>query len=71
MRFVLILAMIATFGGAAVAAPPASSPSEVSPLDVGASVPDVQVRDRSGEFVDFRALIAGRPAAIIFYRGGW
>lgn len=69
-RFAL-LAIALNFAMAAALAAPAPTAKEVHPITRGQEIPDVQVQNRAGETVDLRAVLAGRPAAIIFYRGGW
>lgn len=43
----------------------------ITPLAIGVKVPEVTVRDVKGNEVRLREAIAGKPAIIIFYRGGW
>lgn len=50
---------------------PAASPDAVNPVTVGQQIPDVIVQNGKGEDVNLRALVAQKPAALIFYRGGW
>lgn len=47
------------------------SSSPVSPLGVGAPIPAVEIRTVEGRTVNLRSLLAGRPALLVFYRGGW
>lgn len=47
----------------------ATEPS--APLKVGDAIPDVTVRTEEGKEVRLRALVAEKPTALIFYRGGW
>lgn len=47
------------------------NPNDVQPLSVGAQVPDAAVRRSDGTPVRLQALIGGRPAVLVFYRGGW
>ena len=49
----------------------ANSPSTVSPLLIGAEVPDVVLRTVDGTDVSLRKRTADKPTVIIFYRGGW
>jgi len=49
----------------------ASSASGVRPLLIGTEVPDVVVRDVDAAKVSLRERIGGKPAVILFYRGGW
>ena len=47
------------------------APERVQPLLIGSSVPDVIVRSVDGQDVRLREAVAGKPTALIFYRGGW
>lgn len=49
----------------------AASASEVKPIKVGAKAPDTAVRTLDGKETPFRKVLNGKPAAVIFYRGGW
>ncbi len=40
-------------------------------LAVGATIPDVVIRDAEGQNIKLGELVAQKPAVIIFYRGGW
>lgn len=48
-----------------------SSAEEAKPLVKGDRIPDVEVLDLEGEKLKLRDIVAEKPAAIIFYRGGW
>jgi len=50
---------------------PAASPDAVKPVTVGQQIPDAVVQNGKGEDVNLRALVAQKPTALIFYRGGW
>ncbi|MGE3975164.1 MAG: peroxiredoxin-like family protein [Bdellovibrionales bacterium] len=43
----------------------------VKPILVGSQTPNVKLRDTSGEVVELSQLLSGKPALLIFYRGGW
>lgn len=45
--------------------------AEATPLQVGDAVPEVVVKTTEGADVSLRDVMAGGPAVIIFYRGGW
>ena len=47
------------------------SAAETTPLQVGDAVPEVVVKTIEGADVSLRDVMAGGPAVIIFYRGGW
>ena len=67
----LLLALVLGGSTAGLAAEVASSPGEVRPLLVGASVPEVKLTTADGEDFDLAAAVSGRPTVLIFYRGGW
>ena len=49
----------------------ANDVSEVHPLLINASIPDVEVLDIDGNTVNLHKLTAQQPTMFIFYRGGW
>jgi len=49
----------------------ASSADEVTPLLIGATIPDVSVKDIDGQTISLKELVAEQPSILIFYRGGW
>lgn len=65
----LSIASIMAFGAHAGDVAPSAEAAE--PLAKGAAIPDVSLKTASGEEVKLRELVAEKPAAIIFYRGGW
>jgi cytochrome oxidase Cu insertion factor (SCO1/SenC/PrrC family) len=70
----LVLAAAWAVAGAAAARQlpsPAASPTEIRPLLLGTEVPTVAVRGIDGEDADLRAVVAGKPTLLVFYRGGW
>ena len=49
----------------------AASAEEVKALPAGARLPDADVTTLDGKPVQLSQLVAGKPTALIFYRGGW
>lgn len=49
----------------------AKAPTEVHPLLLGSAVPDVTLNALDGKAVSLREVVAGKPALLVFYRGGW
>lgn len=45
--------------------------SEVKPLLIGESIPDVAIRDQKGQSVSLHSILNGKKSVIVFYRGGW
>jgi hypothetical protein len=66
-----MFATLAPPGSARQLAAPASAPTEIRPLLIGAEVPSVEVRDIDGRPVELSALVDGKRTLLIFYRGGW
>jgi peroxiredoxin len=67
-----IAANAANAADSAVVAPAiAASPTEVRPLLLGSSLPDVALQALDGSAVRLKQALAGKPALLVFYRGGW
>ena len=49
----------------------AETATEISPLLIGETIPDVEVSTLDGKVVKTSALISEKPTVLIFYRGGW
>jgi peroxiredoxin len=49
----------------------ADSAQEVRPILVGSAVPAVELTELSGKPTTLAALLGGKPAVLVFYRGGW
>lgn len=49
----------------------APSPAAVRPILIGAAAPDAQLRTMDGKPVSLKTTLGGKPAVVIFYRGGW
>ncbi|WP_234567277.1 peroxiredoxin-like family protein [Rhodohalobacter sp. 614A] len=45
--------------------------SQVAPLEVGQTVPDVILTNSFGHETDLHEIVSERPTLLIFYRGGW
>ena len=48
-----------------------ASAKDAVPIAVGTGAPDANLRDLQGKEVTLRAIIAGKPTVLIFYRGSW
>lgn len=46
-------------------------PTEVNPVEVGSTVPDVALDKADGSEIQLRELVAEKDTVIIFYRGSW
>jgi len=49
----------------------ASSPDAITPIDVGAVIPDATLTQLDGNTVKLSELTAGTNSVLIFFRGGW
>lgn len=47
------------------------SAEQVRPLLVGAALPPAVLTGDDGVSLDLAASVAGKPAVLVFYRGGW
>ena len=63
--------LMLTVASAAPAAELAPSADQVRPILMGSKLPDVALRTVSGEATTLSRQVAGNPAILVFYRGGW
>ena len=69
LNAVLTLALLGAASAAAAEVPLAAD--QVSPLLIGAAVPEVTVRDAAGAELSLAEAAGMKPSILIFYRGGW
>lgn len=62
---------LATATVAVPAAELASAPDQVRPVLLGSKLPDVPLRTVDGAETTLARQVAGKPAILVFYRGGW
>ncbi len=67
--FLLSMSILAS--GVEAAKGPFASPTEIQPLLLGTTVPDVNVRQLDGSEANLAELVSAAPTVLIFYRGGW
>ena len=67
----LLAASLFLAGSAATAADLASAPDQVHPILLGSAMPDVPLHTLDGQSTTLKAQVAGKPAILVFYRGGW
>lgn len=48
-----------------------TDPAHVRPLPVGSAVPQVELHDIEGQTRPLEQVLDGKPALLVFYRGGW
>lgn len=65
----LSMTMIFPVAGSAQGVP--SSPTDVHPLLIGATVPDANLRGIDDEQTTLHAALGDSRAVLVFYRGGW
>ncbi len=68
-RFIPVLVVLSFVPG--LRAGLASAATAITPLPVGAKVPAVVVRSVEGADLSLPAVLARKPALLIFYRGSW
>ena len=71
MRLLVSIVLAASIGGSAYAAELPPAPEQVRPLLLGSHLPDAPVRNIDGESTSLFKAVAGKPAVLVFYRGGW
>ena len=67
----LMLAAAALSSTAAASAELAAAPDQVRPILLGSRLPDVALRTVDGQPTTLAKQVAGQPAILVFYRGGW
>jgi peroxiredoxin len=45
--------------------------ADAKPLTKGAKVPAVTLQNLNGKSQELKAILAGKPTVVVFYRGGW
>jgi len=71
MRVFFSLLLAALVGGNAWAADLAASPQQVTPVLLGSTLPDAPLHTIDGGATTLAKAVGGKPAVIVFYRGGW
>lgn len=70
-RQILVSVLLLTATSLTSAADLASAPDQVRPILLGSAMPDVALRTLAGKPTTLKAQVAGKPAILVFYRGGW
>jgi peroxiredoxin len=63
--------LLLTVASTVPAAELAPSADQVRPILMGSKLPDVALRTVSGEATTLAKQVGGKPAILVFYRGGW
>jgi peroxiredoxin len=71
IRNALTVLMLTFASLAAPAAELAPAADQVRPILNGSKLPEVTLRTVGGESTTLAAQVAGKPAILVFYRGGW
>jgi peroxiredoxin len=71
MKYTLLISLLALVAFTTTAPDIPEKPEDISPLLVGETIPDVQLRTVKGEMVSLKSEIAKKPTLLVFYRGGW
>src|SRR3546814_20772266 len=69
-RFGLISAVLMFSPLVANAASIAPSATEIQPILLGSALPDPPLRDRDDQPTTLHKVVDGKPAVLVFYRGG-
>ena len=74
-RPLLVHVLLAAFSlallPAAHAADLADSPTAIRPLLLGSAAPDAPLQTLDGQATSLGKVLGGKPAVLVFYRGGW
>ena len=70
VRYVLATLLLMA-SSSMLAADLASSQEQVRPILLGSKMPDVPLRTVAGKSTTLKAQVGGKPAILVFYRGGW
>jgi peroxiredoxin len=71
IRPALAALLLAALSFSVAAADLAPAPDQVRPILLGSKMPDVPLRTAAGKPTTLAAQVAGKPAILVFYRGGW
>ncbi|MCP1375697.1 peroxiredoxin-like family protein [Dyella lutea] len=70
LRFLLSAALLLGTASATAGAL-ANAPEQVHPILLGSKLPQVMLRTLDGQPTTLKDQVAGKPAILVFYRGGW
>ena len=71
MKVLLLLLALATVAAYAQSPSIPALATDISPLLVGESAPDLKVRNIEGKEESLKEILGRKPTVLIFYRGGW
>lgn len=73
MKKITYLLIMTLLSGASLAQPSSvpDQSSDISPLLIGESCPELTVKNLMGDDIQLTEVLAAKPTILIFYRGGW
>lgn len=71
IRIAMLFVLLTAVADQAHAGELAASAAEVRPLLLGSAMPDVALQAVDGKPVSLKRQVDGKPAILVFYRGGW
>ncbi len=71
VRFGIAILVLGLSTANALAADFASSPEKITPILLGTSLPDASLQRIDGTATTLKQVVGGKPAILVFYRGGW
>ncbi len=70
-RILALFALLLACAAATAADALATSPDRIRPVLLGTELPDVAMTTLAGKETTLKSEIGGKPAILVFYRGGW
>jgi len=71
MNYLVLAFLCFGFGAFSISAQIAEKAEDISPLLVGETIPDVELKAEDGSSNNVFNIIDKKPTVLIFYRGGW
>ncbi len=66
-----LAAALVLAAGVALAEDVPTEPTAINPILVGSKLPEISVKTGSGKTVSLNKVLKGKPAVLVYYRGGW
>jgi peroxiredoxin len=71
MSYIVLAILCLGFGTLSIQAQIAEKAEDVSPLLIGETIPDVELKTADGNVKNVFNIISEKPTVLLFYRGGW
>ncbi len=71
LRVLMTAVLLLVSGGVFAANDLAAAPDQIRPILLGTKMPDVKLATLAGKPTTLRSQVGGKPAILVFYRGGW